>query len=136
MRVILFQERFAPLVAAGTKRQTIRKTARCKAGDSLSLRRWSGKAYRSKQELLRTAVCTAVKPVRIAFHDAYVCGVKEDGQHLAALDGFNDWAEMRDWFEAVHGLPFSGWLIEWDAKQMPDGDAVNGGGRTGLNGGG
>jgi hypothetical protein len=28
-------------------------------------------------------------------------------------DGFTNWAEMRDWFDQLHGLPFSGLLIEW-----------------------
>ena len=121
--MILFQERFAPLVAAGTKRQTIRKTARCKVGDWVSLRRWSGKAYRSKQEVLRTDVCTAVVQVRIDRDSVYFDAAKyserqraRSERHLdriAVLDGFKDWAEMRDWFESVHGLPFSGWLIEW-----------------------
>ena len=117
MRVILFQDRFAPLVAGGSKRQTIRKTARCKVGDWLSLRRWTGKAYRSKQEVLRTDVCTAVDQVTIARDAVYLCNkAKYPNRHLDRLairDGFKDWAEMRDWFEAVHGLPFSGWLIEW-----------------------
>jgi hypothetical protein len=126
MRVIMFKEQFAPMVAAGTKRQTIRKTARCKVGDWLSLRRWTGKAYRSKQEVLRTDVCTRVMPVRIAYEDDYVDlgGDWVPRENLAALDGFKDWAEMRDWFEAVHGLPFSGWLIEWSGV---DEIAVNGG---------
>jgi hypothetical protein len=38
MRVIMFQPRFAGLVEAGLKTQTIRKNARCKIGDTLSLR--------------------------------------------------------------------------------------------------
>jgi hypothetical protein len=121
VRVILFQERFAPLVAAGSKRQTIRKTARCKVGDWVSLRRWTGKAYRSKQEVLRTDVCTAVMPVRIEWHAAYVGVVQVPGRDLAVQDGFKDWAEMRAWFEAVHGLPFLGWLIEWSGVDLKSG---------------
>jgi hypothetical protein len=50
----MFQDRFADKVRDGRKLHTIRKTARCKVGDTLSLRRWSGTPYRSKQELLRT----------------------------------------------------------------------------------
>jgi hypothetical protein len=63
MRVIMFQDRFAELVRGGDKCQTIRWSARCRPGDVLSLRRWTGKPYRSKQETLREAVCTAVSPV-------------------------------------------------------------------------
>ena len=36
----------------------------------------------------------------------------EDG--FARLDGFKNAAEMLDWFEANHGLPFEGTLIEWN----------------------
>jgi len=113
VRVILFQDQFAEKVREGSKRQTIRQTARCKVGDWVSLRRWTGKPYRSKQEVLRTDVCTAVMPVRVDYGVASVGGVVVDGQDLAALDGFKDCEEMRDWFGATHGLPFLGWLIEW-----------------------
>jgi hypothetical protein len=113
VRVILFQERFAPLVAAGSKRQTIRQTARCKVGDWVSLRRWTGKPYRSKQEVLRTDVCTRVMPVRVDPDVLFLDGIKMRQNFFARRDGFKDWAEMREWFEAVHGLPFLGWLIEW-----------------------
>jgi len=113
MRVILFQDRFAELVRDGGKVQTIRKAARCKAGDVLSLRRWTGKPYRSKQESLREVVCTAVRPVMIYCFGVIVDGERVAGQHMAVKDGFRDWEGMREWFERVHGLPFVGWVIEW-----------------------
>ena len=113
MRVILFQDRFSCKVRDGSKPHTIRRTARCKPGDVLSLRRWTGKPYRSKQETLREAVCTAVHAVTIFPFDVTVDGRRVPGQHLAVKDGFRDWEEMREWFENVHGLPFVGWLIEW-----------------------
>jgi hypothetical protein len=109
----MFQDRFAALVAKGTKRQTIRKTARCKVGDTLSLRRWSGKPYRSKQAVLREAVVERVRDVEINHYDVFVDNERFPGQHLAALDGFKDFEEMRDWFSTVHGLPFRGQLIQW-----------------------
>jgi hypothetical protein len=121
MRVIMFQERFAGKVRDGDKLQTIRKTARCKPGDTLSLRRWTGKPYRSKQEVLREASCRAVTPVRIGLEVIRVGGDDRSVKYLppseahafAIRDGFRNWAEMRDWFDSVHGLPFVGWLIEW-----------------------
>ena len=109
----MFQDRFAALVADGTKRQTIRAVARCAVGDTLSLRRWTGKPYRSKQETLRQAVCTAVRAVTISHFDAAIDGRPTSGQHIAVCDGFCDWEDMRDWFERTHGLPFRGALIEW-----------------------
>lgn len=113
MRVLMFQDRFAEKVRDGSKPHTIRKTARCKPGDVLSLRRWTGKPYRSKQETIREAVCTAVRAVTIWPFDVTVDGRLVPAQHLAVQDGFRDWEEMRDWFETVHGLPFVGWIIEW-----------------------
>lgn len=59
MKVLLFQPRFANLVAAGTKRQTIRPTRKIPIvrGDDLSLRQWQGLPYRSKQVELARGLC-------------------------------------------------------------------------------
>lgn len=116
MRVILFQNQFAELVRSGVKRQTIRCKARCKPGDVLSLRRWSGLPYRSKQEVLLESVCTEVLPVEVDFEcirigDASCFGLSADAQ--AQKDGFCDYTSMRRWFFNTHGLPFAGWVIRW-----------------------
>lgn len=109
MRVLMFKDRFASLVESGEKTRTIRKHARCKPGDTLSLRQWTGRPYRSKQRVLRTAICRNVVPVLIvpgtsgaAFED------------LAKADGFSSFAEMKRWFAEVHGLPFEGEMIVWE----------------------
>ncbi len=116
MRVILFQDRFAPMVADGRKRQTIRKKARCKEGNWLSLRRWLGKPYRSKQAELIRARCTAVRPVWITENAVYVNepGWRVNPYTFAMSDGFLSWPDMRDWFQKTHVLPFEGELIEWE----------------------
>jgi uncharacterized protein YqfB (UPF0267 family) len=121
MRVILFQSRFAPMVQSGKKTQTIRKKARCQPGDQLSLRQWSGRPYRSKQEELKAVVCTSVSTVSIG-HGSEGTGMSINGEELnfhgrhllAQLDGFMNAIEMRDWFREVHGLPFEGEIIQWD----------------------
>ena len=122
MRVLIFQDRFAALVQIGAKRQTIRATARCKPGDTLSLREWSGRPYRSKQSLLREATCTSVSHVGIG-----TGGVESNGRVMlfgspaaddfARADGFADFAEMREWFQGAHGLPFLGELISWEGSR-------------------
>lgn len=114
----MFQERFAPLVGAGRKLQTIRKVARCRKGDLLSLRCWSGKPYRSRQRILAEATCSAVVPVEIHQCDCTVDGKSYPPQHLALEDGFASWKEMRDWFEKTHGLPFRGELIQWNSADL------------------
>ena len=114
VRVLMFQERFVAGIRSGEKRQTIRKKARCKPGDVLSLRRWTGRPYRSKQEEIRRAVCTGVSIVGIvgpAPGAKVRLSVPLD--EFARRDGFRDWADMRAWFEREHGLPFVGRLIRW-----------------------
>ena len=119
-RVLMCQERFAPKVHDGTKSHTIRKSARCKPGALLSLRRWKGKPYRSKQEILREAICTAVIQITIGNgpNQDEICigGILADPltrDRLARADGFECATDLLHWFRDVHGLPFSGWLIEW-----------------------
>jgi len=114
MRVILFKDRFAELVRTGEKRQTIREQARCKWGDKLSLRRWTGKPYRSKQEVLLETMCADVLDIIITETGIINhLGGQADHEAIAKRDGFRDWAEMREWFRNVHGLPFNGNVILW-----------------------
>jgi hypothetical protein len=124
MHVLMFEPRFHELVASGKKRHTIRgRRARpIKAGDYLSLRRWDGKPYRSRQLVLVEDVVAL--SVRLIVIDVDPEGpvIKIDGQDLmhpaagdefARRDGFADAAELVAWHEAAHGLPFEGVLIEW-----------------------
>ena len=132
MRVILFQNRFAGKVRDGSKPQTIRRTARCQLGDTLSLRRWTGKPRRSKQETLRTEICQSVSPVIIGYGpdragisvNGVLCTMPEC-EALATADGFACVADMLDWFDETHGLPFVGVLIRWVPTKL---DTSNAGG--------
>lgn len=65
--VRMFKEQFAPLVKSGTKRQTVRPTPAVmpREGDTISLRKWSGKPYRSKQIKLREGKITKVERITI-----------------------------------------------------------------------
>jgi hypothetical protein len=128
MRVFLFQEQFHPMILDGTKPHTIRKTARCAPGDALSLRRWTGRPYRSKQAVLMDAVCKSVQPICIG-HALMpeikgvlvsVNGFLLSGNGIAALaraDGFKCATDMLSWFDETHGLPFEGFLIEWEPAE-------------------
>ena len=113
--VILFQDWKAAKVKDGSSLQTIRPPRKrpIHPGDELSLRRWTGKPYRSKQEVLREAVCSEVMGIEISklFVTYSVPGPGLDA--LAHADGFRDWPEMREWFRKTHGLPFVGVLIRW-----------------------
>lgn len=116
MRVIMFQPRFEEPILQGIKGSTIRGKARCKEGDELSLRVWSGKPYRSKQRELFRIPCQATADVRIYEDrlslDGMVCTTRERDA-VVRREGFENWEAMRDWFQATHGLPFSGEMIIW-----------------------
>lgn len=115
-----FQASFAPLVASGEKRQTIRaegKRRHARVGDLLQL--YTGMRTKSCRKLMAPdPVCT--------FSDAvYLCrgigspAVLIAGQEVlspdafARADGFKDFDAMLDWFGKTHGLPFVGVLIRW-----------------------
>lgn len=115
MRVVMIQERFVKSVLDGVKTGTIRKTARCEAGDLVSIRRWVGKPYRSQQELVANMEVLEVLPVRIM---RLAAAVRKPFQlihpdDLAEMEGFKSWPEMVGWFDETHGLPFDGFWIRW-----------------------
>ena len=119
MRVILFQSRFADKILSGLKTSTIRKTARCKPGDTLSLRCWQGLPRRSKQDVLLQVPCLSVLPIVLDFDELFsieVNGIFQDHfdrREIWQHEGFDGEDNMRDWFLENHGLPFSGWMITW-----------------------
>ena len=101
MKVIMFQDQFAERVRCGSKRQTIRSSARCAPGDVLSLRKWKGQAYRSKQELLRGATCAWVRGVTIFGGLISLDGDVLDlaaADQFARADGFGSAGELLGWF--------------------------------------
>jgi hypothetical protein len=117
--VRLFQPRFAKLIRQGKKFQTVRpvpKTRYPMAGDTIRLREWKEKPYRSKQLDLGLGRITAVCPV---FISATI--MRESGQQLdaaaadafAKADGFSDYDDMATWFAINHALPFTGIVIRW-----------------------
>lgn len=119
--VRLFKPRFAALVEAGEKWQTVRPTPKRmpRAGDTISLRCWTGAPYRSKQRVLREAVIHEVRDILIS--DEGVCMYDQrdgagwaPGEHgFAKADGFASWPEMLEWFRETHGLPFEGIVLFW-----------------------
>jgi hypothetical protein len=107
MTTLMFQPQFHSAILSGEKRQTIRRRrARpLRSGESLSLRAWSDKPYRSKQIELKRVICLDIEFITIDEDFA------DDDE--ARRDGFGNAAELRDWFKRVHGLPFHGERITW-----------------------
>lgn len=121
MRVRMFQSKFARLVENGTKRQTIRPMPKRlpKAGSHESWREWTGKAYRSPQRELSKVELTKISrfsldqtPHEVIPSINHVPIPLDDWNTFAVKDGFASMAEMVEWFEQTHGLPFIGILIE------------------------
>lgn len=126
MRVILFQERFSSQVLTEDKLQTIRKKARCKPGDVLSLRIWTGKPYRSQQWEMHKRICRKVTPVKLYFRKDGKFIVERDGREVrdrdkfAKADGFTGFDDMVAWFLKTHGAEtFEGELITWHKGKSP-----------------
>jgi hypothetical protein len=126
MTTLMFQPQFTDKVAGGCKRRTIRPVRKrpIRIGDKLSLRKWSGKAYRSPQVELRQETCIDTRLVRIQPNLSvanpcsllFLDGIEQglEARHwFAKDDGFLDWSEMVEWFRSTHGLPFEGVLIRW-----------------------
>jgi hypothetical protein len=120
MVAINFQQEFAPEIRAGRKTQTIRRTARCKTGDTLHL--YTGQRTKNC-ELLGTATCAICEPITIA--DDYVSAgmfrlSSGDADHIARIDGFKGVDDMRAWFRDRYGsLPFRGYRIMWYGFTLP-----------------
>jgi uncharacterized protein YqfB (UPF0267 family) len=121
MRVIMFKDRFRELILSGEKSHTIRKKARCRPGDVLSLRSWTGRPYRSKQETFATRICSEVIALSMDEGRVLMDGVpvaKAMQEALAKKDGFECFKDMEEFFKATHGLPFDGELIRWTPKEV------------------
>lgn len=120
---LLFQPRFADKVASGEKTQTIRPPRKdgkpnVKVGQLLSLRKWEGKPYWSKQVKLREdAPCKAISPVAISSGGIITLDGKDLPKLVAKVfaqrDGFDDVEDLLKYFAANGGLPFTGVLIQW-----------------------
>lgn len=116
MVAINFNARFAPLVENGTKRQTIRAKARCKAGDRLQL--FTGQRTKDCRKLVANdPVCDLVMYVALRPDGVTLGNVDEfprDRDDFARADGFVDYADMLDWFEETYGTRyFVGTIIRW-----------------------
>jgi len=90
------------------------------AGDTLSLRTWTGLPYRSKQRVLRETVCIGFCFVEIEITRGLRFACASDWvttaclEQFAANDGFNSWDDLVKWFMAQHGAgTFHGFVTYW-----------------------
>ena len=110
----MFRREFVPLILDGTKGLTIRKKARLKPGERFAMRYWSGAPYRSKQVEFATATAWIVEPIKISMLRIESPRGELSRRFIARKDGFKGWAAMRSFFNQTHGLPFEGWMHNWE----------------------
>jgi hypothetical protein len=117
--VRLFKPQFASLVENDLKFQTVRPCPKRmpRIGDTISLRSWTGTAYRSKQRILKNTVITQVSDIELtSMHRIKLAGLIlnfEDAVAFAKADGFPSPGAMFEWFDNTHELPFVGIVIHW-----------------------
>lgn len=122
MTTLMFLKRFLQPILSGHKHQTIRPPRKrpLKIGETLSLRHWEDKAYRSPQVEFAAVRCAGAFAITVDATGVKLGGIPvEDVHAFARGDGFGNWNEMREFFESRfgYGLPFEGTLIQWeDAK--------------------
>ena len=119
-----FQSRWADDVAEGRKRGTIRangKRRHAQMGEALQL--YTGQRTRYCRKLVTPdPICLNSIPVRMerGLSERRIVVIyagweltREALEAMAREDGFATAADMLDWFEATHGLPFEGRHITW-----------------------
>jgi hypothetical protein len=115
-----FQPDFAPLIVAGTKRQTIRQTARAKPGDRLQL--YTGQRTKACRKLIDPdPICTlvdycAIRPDYLTLGWTAKHENNGDADDFARRDGFADYEDLLGWFTKTYGTPyFVGYVHVWKA---------------------
>lgn len=121
-RLLNFKASFAPMVESGRKPHTIRALRKDGndplPGDTLHL--YTGLRTKAVR-LLRREVCDYTRDIMIQpssgdVHHVLLGGrelSQDDIDLLARVDGFAAASDFIGFFEAAHGLPFTGVLIGW-----------------------
>jgi hypothetical protein len=120
MAVLMFEKQFWAAIFSGEKVHSIRPSRKrpISPGDSLSLRGWDGKPYRSKQFELCAETCIDVRPIWIDRDGCVIDGydrIREPDEldQFARTDGFKSWIELMNYRDMFYTLPFSGDFIQW-----------------------
>ncbi|WP_151087364.1 hypothetical protein [Hymenobacter baengnokdamensis] len=125
--ILSFKQVFVPAVVAGTKPHTIRAGRRWRVG--MSIQFYQDSRQKTMVKFRPDAVATVVQEVAIqrtrlangkwAPRDELAVFVDNrqltplECQELARRDGFDDFAQLLEFFANSHGFPFTGQLIGW-----------------------
>lgn len=117
-----FQKRFAPRIADGSKRQTIRAGRRRHARVGEALQLYVGMRTTHCVKIIADPLCVSVAPISIAFdNEGKIDRISIDGSPVhdadgfAVEDGFESLSDMAGFWVMAHGLyqRFDGVLIRW-----------------------
>lgn len=115
-----FKPDFVPAIEAGIKKQTIRKTARCKRGDVMQL---FTEQRTKKCRKIGEAVCKAVFEVTIMKEQLYIQNSNKTKEVMAApeflesfarMTGFISYKKQAEFYERFYTLPFNGVVHMWE----------------------
>ena len=113
-----FQKQFAPAIESGEKTSTIR--ARRKNGyvpvPGERIKLYTGQRT-TKCRLLREVTVSRVTPIVVDNDSIILDGTPVSAVRclrIAKQDGFQSWADFVSFFKEQRGLPFNGYLIEWN----------------------
>lgn len=133
MALLGFKERFYEKIRNGSKRQTIRKPRKYPIVPGETLYLYTGLRTKHSKKI-RQVICKSVCEISISFNnDRIILHIKfllgpinicvKDLDLFAKQDGFKDWADMKAFWLAEHGIKkgkrkviltvFKGWLITW-----------------------
>lgn len=133
MVALNFMDVFAEDVATGKKLRSIRaprKDKRPNAVPGQMLQLYNRMRHPTCRKLRPDTPCVRIRPVAILPSSVVLGGrilwkgeardyLVHNGpadfylENFARADGFDSFAKMADYFDKTHGLPFSGFLIEW-----------------------
>lgn len=98
----------------GSKLSTIRKTRRCKVGDTMQL--YTGQRTKACRKI-KDVVCIGIAKIEITDDIPWFVSLIEGNifptKVLHEQEGFANVAEFVDFFRQHYGLPFVGWLHAW-----------------------
>ena len=127
MVAINFSPQFAEEVASGRKTQTIRRSARARAGQALQL--YTGQRTKDCRKLTE-AICIDCTYVGLTARGVTLGDESRFPAHIddfARADGFEDYAAMWKWFsERYETNSFTGHIIRWRLNSDVKGAADHG----------
>ena len=129
MLLTFTKPQFKDLIKQGIKQHTIREDKHNRWKVGMKIHFWLGNPRnvhaKNKPHQFGNGICSRVETVRIEFKDLhpleihdivrigpYVLETSQELDALAKNDGFNNWSEMREWFDN-DSRQFIGKIIFW-----------------------